>query len=72
MKSALTRQLKRRRELAQRRNLKSVKPRIAVTEESVSRGRREIVIEPSCQVKNEKKHCYRLGVSDFGRMVNFR
>jgi len=51
MKSALTRQLKRRRELAQRRNLKSVKPRIADTEESVSRGRREIVIEPSCQVK---------------------
>ncbi|XP_074631437.1 uncharacterized protein LOC141889977 isoform X3 [Acropora palmata] len=49
MKSALTRQLKRRRELAQRRNLKSVKPRIADTEESVSRGRREIVIEPSCQ-----------------------
>ncbi|XP_068731663.1 uncharacterized protein [Montipora capricornis] len=50
MKSALTKQLNRRRDLTHRTNLNTrLKPRIAVTEESVSRGRREIVIEPSCQ-----------------------
>ena len=52
MKTALTRHLEKRRDFAKQEarkiNIPSLKQRKAVGEDSISKGRREIIIEPSC------------------------
>lgn len=55
MKSALSRQLNRRRDMALRRLAVVPKQKKLVTvEESISKGRREIIIEPSCSVVHDE------------------
>ena len=49
-KAALASQLNRRKDLALGRASVASKPKKTVTDDSISKGRREIVIEPSCSV----------------------
>jgi len=49
-KAALASQFNRRRDLALGRASMASKPKKTVTDDSISKGRREIVIEPSCSV----------------------